>query len=96
MTYTATLNTSNKNTINYVEEEEEKRKKEENKRHKNKTRTNFSLKTSQHTNIAIIKQSKTNSKQVFRKKREREGERENYKIILTNKGKRQNNDYLTT
>ena len=69
MTYTATLNTSNKNTINYVEEAEEKK---DTKRYKNKTRTNFCLKTSQHTNIAIIKQSKTNSKQVFRKKREKE------------------------
>ena len=60
---------------------------------KNKTKTNFCLK---HHNRAIIKQSKTNSKQIFRREREREreSERESYKILLTNKGKRQNNDYL--
>ena len=58
MTNTATLNTSNKNTIKYARE----------KRLKNKTKTNLCIK---HHNRAIIKQSKTNSKQIFRRERER-------------------------
>ena len=69
MTNTATLNTSNKNTINYAGE---RRRKE--KRLKNKTKTNLS-KTSQHTNRAIIKQSKTNSKKKIGRERETERER---------------------
>ena len=55
----------------------------EKKRLKIQTITNFCLKL-HNIRTAIIKQSKTKSR-----------ERENYKIILTNKGKRKNNDYLT-
>ena len=77
MTNTATLNTSNKNTINYEE-----------KRLKNKNNFFYLSETSQHTNRAIIKQSKTNSKQISRREREGGGGgEENDKIILTNKGK---------
>ena len=43
----------------------------------------------------IVNNMKTTTRKINQKSREREGERENYKNILTNKGKRQNNDYLT-
>ena len=61
MTNTATLNTSNTNSIKYAREKE--KKKERKKRLKNKTQ--FLSKTSHYTNRAIIKQNKTNSNYFF-------------------------------